>query len=177
MAPHKPTQALGPGAVLALLFGLAASPILGQSDTGMLRVSILDKASGEVVPAMICITSLADNTWRIPPDGREPAPYVTNRLGFIPGRLKTIDFVAGDQKPWHSGEPGPAVLTTGDFKEDPKTWYENRRPMPYWKEPAAYFVTKAFTITLPPGKWRLAVQRGVEYLPIGKRCRSWSRSG
>jgi hypothetical protein len=138
--------------------------MFGQSDTGTLSVAIRDKASGKVVPAMICITSLADNTWRQPPDGRLPAPYVTNR-SFIAGRLKEIEYVAGDKKKWFPGDVGPAVLTTGDFKEDGKLWYDNVRPMPYWKEPAAYFVSQPFTITLPPGKWRLAVQRGPEYLP------------
>jgi hypothetical protein len=166
MMIHKFTRRFDLGALGVLLIGLAFYPILGEPAPGTLHVSIIDKASAKVVPAMICITSLADNTWRQPPDGRTPAPYVTNKLGFIPGRLKTIDFVAGDKKPWHSGEPGPAVLTTGDFKEDPKTWYEFRRPMPYWNEPAAYFVTKPFDITLPPGKWRLAVQRGIEYVPF-----------
>ncbi len=160
----KLNRAVALRAALVLIFGFAPYSIFGQSDLGTLRVAIHDKANGQVVPAMICITSLADNTWRTPPDGRLPAPYVTNK-DFIAGRLKEIEYIAGDKKKWFPGDVGPAVLTTGDFKEDGKLWYDNVRPMPYWKEPAAYFVSKPFAITLPPGKWRLAVQRGPEYLP------------
>ena len=113
---------------LILMFTMAPYSIFGQSDLGELRVAIRDKVSGETVPALICITSLADNTWRIPPDGRFPAPYVTNK-SFIAGRLKEIEYIAGDKKKWFPGDPGPAVLTTGDFgKEDHKPWFEGRRP-------------------------------------------------
>ncbi|MFB3829259.1 MAG: CehA/McbA family metallohydrolase [Bryobacteraceae bacterium] len=151
-------------ASLGSWFVLAPIHLFGQSDVGALNVAIRDKVSGQVVPAMICITALADGSWRMPPDGRQPAPYVSNK-SFIAGRLKEVEYVAGDKKKWYPGDVGPAVLTTGDFREDPKHWYENVRPMPYWKEPAAYFVSKPFTIELPPGKYRLAVQRGPEYLP------------
>jgi hypothetical protein len=166
---------------LALVFGLAPFSMPGQSDIGTLRVAIRDKASGEVVPAMICITSLADNTWRVPPDGRVPAGYVTNQ-DIILGRLKGIEYVAGTQKKWFPGDPGPAVLMAGDFKEDPadaklpyvkqkrkrNLWYEGKPAVPFWKEPAAYFVSKPFNITLPPGKWRLSVMRGIEYRPVSE---------
>ena len=164
---------------LALLFGVALQPVFGQSDVGTLRVAIHDKRSGEVVPAMICITSLADNTWRKPPDGRAPAGYVTNP-NFIEGRLKGVEYVAGTETPWHPGDPGPAVLMAGDFPEDPldatrpytkqkrkrNLWYEGKPAVPFWNDPAAYFVSKPFSITLPPGRWRLSVMRGVEYLPV-----------
>jgi hypothetical protein len=57
---------------------------------------------------------------------------------------------------------------TGDFKDHDKRnlWYDGLPAIPFWKEPAEYFVSKPFTITLPPGKWRLAVMRGIEYLPV-----------
>ena len=99
---------------LVLLFGLAATPLFAQSDCGTLRVAISDKQSGQIVPAMICITSLADNTWRKPPDGRQPAGYVTNQ-NIIKGRLMGPEYVAGTETPWHPGDPGPAVLMNGDF--------------------------------------------------------------
>jgi hypothetical protein len=98
---------------------------------------------------MICITSLADNTWRVPPDGRMPAGYVTN-LDVIEGRLKGMEYVAGTQKKWFPGDPGPGVLMNGDFKDDktvPATermrnpWYEGKPAVPFWKDPATYFVS------------------------------------
>ena len=179
MSAQNPNQVVNVLRMLALLFGLAGHPVFGQSDVGTLSVSIRDKASGEVVPAMLCITSLADNTWRKPPDGREPAGYVTNG-NIIEGRLKGPEYVAGTETPWYPGDPGPAVLMAGDFPEDPadatrpytkkkrkrNLWYYGKPAIPFWKDPAAYFVSKPFTITLPSGKWRLSVMRGIEYLPV-----------
>ncbi len=160
-------KALVMGGALALLCGLTVCPLLGETDTGTLRVAIRDKANGKVVPAMICITSLKDNTWRTPPDGRLPAHYVTNK-DFIAGRLKEIEYVAGQQKKWFPGDVGPPVLMTGYFEDHftRNLWYEGLPAVPLWKEPAAYFVSQPFSITLPPGKWRLAVMRGIEYLPV-----------
>jgi hypothetical protein len=167
------TTALG---ALSLLFSLTTHPVLGQADVGTLQVAIHDKASGEIVPAMICITSLADNTWRIPPDGRAPADFVTNP-DIIQGRLMGVEYVMGTRRKWFPGDPGPAVLMNGDFKEDltaPFTkkkrnpWYDGKPAVPFWKDPAAYFVSRPFSITLPPGKWRLSVMRGVEYRPVSE---------
>ena len=62
--PGDHTRVATVWAALSLLFGLATHPVFGQSDVGTLQVEIHDQQSGEIVPAMICITSLADNTWR-----------------------------------------------------------------------------------------------------------------
>jgi hypothetical protein len=161
-------------ATLSLLLVVATQCAFGQSDVGTLRVKIRDQASGQVVPAMICITSLADNTWRMPPDGRIPAGYVTNR-DIIDGRAMGIDYVMGTQRKWSPGDPGPAVLMNGDFKDDITTpaaqrkrnpWYAGKPAVPFWKDPAAYFISEPFSIALPPGKWRLTVMRGIEFLPV-----------
>ena len=154
-------------AALALLFALAPYSVLGQSDTGTLRVSIRDKASGQVVPAIICITSLADNTWRVPPDGRLPAPFMRN-VDLIQARWKSIEYIAGPNRKWFPGDPGPPLVMNGTFKDNVTRdlWYYGGPAIPFWKEPAAYFVSEPFNITLPPGKWRLAVMRGFEYLPV-----------
>src|SRR5215468_3845136 len=154
-------------AALGMFFAVAPNSIVGQSASATLKVAIRDKANGEVVPAMICITSLADNTWRIPPDGMSPAPFMRN-VDFIAGRQKSIEYIAGDKKKWFPGDPGPAVIMNGTFPDNPTRdlWYYGGPAIPFWKEPAAYFVSQPFTITLPPGKWRLAVMRGFEYLPV-----------
>jgi hypothetical protein len=160
--------------ILAWLFCLATEPHFSQSDTGTLTVSIHDQASGEVVPAMICITSLADNSWRVPPDGRVPAGYLTNP-DIIQGRLKGIEYLAGPEAKWAPGDRGPAVLMNGTFEEDRRMpwprhkrnpWYDGKPAVPFWKDPVAYFVSKPFSITLPPGNWRLSVMRGNECLPV-----------
>ena len=152
---------------LAALFCLAPHSVLGQSDAGTLRVTIRDKASGQVVPAIVCITSLADNTFRVPPDGRTPAKFQRN-VDFIQARWKSIEYIAGPDKKWFPGDPGPALVMNGTFKDNVTRdqWYYGGPAIPFWKEPAAYFVSEPFSITLPPGKWRLAVMRGFEYVPV-----------
>ena len=149
-------------AVLAVVFSVAA-----QTDTGTLKVAIRDKATGQVTPAMICITSLADNSWREPPDGRVKATFKRN-LDIIAGRWKSVEYIAGADKKWFPGDHGPSLVMNGTFPDNitRDLWYFGGPAIPFWKEPAAYFVSKPFTIVLPPGKWRLAVMRGFEYVPV-----------
>lgn len=139
----------------AVLLGWAVYSILGQSGEGTLTVEIRDRASGRVVPAMVGITSLADGKWRIPPDGRVAPPYTTTREFYTPGD-------------WKPGDIGPVRLTNGEYNDNNtrSSIYEGESVYPFWREPAAYFVSRPFSITLPAGKWRLAVARGIEYLPV-----------
>ena len=125
-------------AALALLFSLTPYSILGQSDVGTLRVAIRDKASGQIVPAMICITSLADNTWRQPPDGRAPASFLKN-IDFIQARWKSIEYIAGPNKKWFPGDPGPGLVMNGTYPDQitRDLWYYGGPAIPFWKEPAA----------------------------------------
>jgi hypothetical protein len=138
---------------LILLTGWAVYYCFAQSGAGTLRVEIVDK-SGRGVPAMICITSRADNTWRTPPNGQFTTPFSTVR-----------DF--HNLLPWKPGDIGPVRLTTGDFKDNNKRMlmYDGLAAYPFWSEPAAYFVSRPFSIQLPAGKWRLAVYKGLEFLP------------
>ena len=129
--------------------------ISGQTGTGTLSVEIRDKASGRLVPAMICITSLADGKWRTPPDGTTVPPYSTTREFYTP-------------PDWKPGAIGPVRLTNGEYNDNDtrSSIYEGRPAYPFWREPAAYFVSQPFSIKLPAGKWRLAVARGIETLPV-----------
>ena len=139
----------------AVLLAWAAYSILGQSGEGTLKVEIRDRTSGQIVPAMVGITSLADHKWRTPPDGRIVPPYSTSRDFYSPGD-------------WKPGDIGPVRLTNGEYKDNEtrSTIYEGQSAYPFWQGPAAYFVSKPFSITLPAGKWRLAVARGPEFLPV-----------
>lgn len=122
---------------------------------GILNLEVRDKSTGRIEPAMVCITSLADRKWRTPPDGRTPPPYST-----VP------DFF--DPPAWRPGQIGPVRLTNGEYNDlNVRSFaYEGRSALPFWQEPAAYFVSQPFSIRLPAGKWRLAVARGIEYLPV-----------
>jgi hypothetical protein len=137
------------------LFVWAVYAISGQSGTGILAVEIRDKATGAVTPAMVCITSFADGKWRTPPDGTIVPPYSTTREFYTP-------------PDWKPGDIGPVRLTNGDYKDNDtrSVIYEGHAAYPFWQEPAAYFVSKPFTIKLPAGKWRLAVARGIETMPV-----------
>lgn len=148
-----PTSALR-AAGLAL-FALAFAALAAQSADGTLTVTIRDRNSGRVMPAMVCITSLEDRKWRTPPDGRTAPPYT-----------RVPDFM--DPPEWKPGDIGPVRLTVGDYRDNNTRsfLYGEKSGYPFWAEPAAYFVSRPFSIRLPPGRWRLAVARGVEYLPL-----------
>ena len=139
---------------LALL-GLGFSALASQTGEGTLHVDIRDAAGGRVTPAMVCITSLRDNKWRTPPDGRVAPPYT-----------RVPDFM--DPKEWKPGDIGPVRLTVGDWRDNQtrSSIYGAKSGYPFWAEPAAYFVSQPFSIQLPAGRWRLAVARGLEYLPV-----------
>jgi hypothetical protein len=123
---------------------------------GTLEVEIRDAATKEVVPAMACITSLSDHKWRTPPDGRSVPPFTTTR-----------EFYEGLTS-WKPGDIGPVRLTNGEYNDNETRSfvYGGKSSYPFWQEPATYFVSKPFSITLPVGRWRLAVARGIEYRPV-----------
>ncbi len=137
------------------LMGLAFASLAARTDDGTLNVEIRDHASGRVTPAMVCITSLQDNKWRTPPDGRVVPPYT-----------RVPDFM--DPQEWKPGDIGPVRLTVGDWRDNNTRsfLYGEKSGYPFWQEPAAYFVSQPFSIRLPAGRWRLAVMRGIEYLPV-----------
>lgn len=138
-----------------LVLAWAFYSLLGQSGAGNLKVDIRDQETGQRVPAMVCITSLEDRKWRVPPDGRVAPPY-----------SRVPDFY--DPKDWEPGDVGPVRLTVGDWGDNQtrSVVYNGQSSYPFWGEPAAYFVSRPFSIQLPAGRWRLAVARGIEYLPV-----------
>jgi hypothetical protein len=152
----KHPRRIGPAVVRATsaaLLGCLIYALSGQPGTGTLSVEIRDESG--VTPAMVCITSLDDRRWRTPPDGTKASGYTTTRDFYNP-------------PDWSPGEIGPVRLTHGDYRDNDvrSSIYEGRPAYPFWREPAAYFVSRPFTITLPAGRWRLAVARGLETLPV-----------
>ena len=146
--------------LLTVLLGLppisALARLLKPSNDAVLRVEIRDEQNGEIIEAMVCVTSLSDGKWRTPPDGRSVKPYTIVR-----------NFYEG-LPAWEPGDIGPVRLTNGDYHDNNMRSYvyEEKSSYPFWREPAAYFVSRPFSIVLPPGKWRLAVYRGLEYIPV-----------
>lgn len=142
--------------LLAVMLVWSAYHLTAQAE-GSLSVEIRDGAAGEIVPAMVCVTSLEDHKWRTPPDGSVVPPY-----------SKVREFY--DPKPWTPGQIGPVRLTTAEPRDGQARvmMYDGQTSYPYWHEPAAYFVAQPFSIRLPAGKWRLAVAHGVEFVPYAE---------
>jgi hypothetical protein len=151
------------------LWLLTAPLLLGQAPVGTLHVVITDKNGGKEVPALVCITSVAEASWRVPPDGTIVSPHA------VTGEEQIAGWAAGPgTKEWTPVDPGPVrVMISGSQapartvqRGDVHRVYGGLPAMPFWNEPVGYFVAKPFTIKLPPGRWRLAVCRGLEYLPV-----------
>src|SRR5690242_15271230 len=85
------------------LFLLACGFACGQSGTGTLTVSIKDKSTGHLVTAMVCITSTAHGTWRVPPDGTIVSPTP------VTGNQQIAGWAAGPNE-WMPDQPGPVRL-------------------------------------------------------------------
>jgi hypothetical protein len=92
--------------VTPMLLVFATNQASGQPGIGTLHVSITDKETEKIVPALVCITSKPDNTWRVPPDGT-----IVNQPGVTP-RQQCEGWAAGPgAKKWSPGDPGPVRPT------------------------------------------------------------------
>ncbi len=138
---------------IVILVGTAPLSAVGQSST--VRFRLIDTATGQPTPAMVCITGRADGAVRLPPEGQ-----VTTQ----PSR--TEQFYNGIRFDPDRNWVGPVRKTAGqgDNKER-SILYELRPSIPYWREPVMYQTSGDFTIDLPAGQWRIAVEHGLEYAP------------
>lgn len=144
--------ALG-GAIL-----LAATLLLGaeaHAAATRLHLRLKDAATGAIVPAMVCITG-SDGKVRLPPDGR-----------FLDKSSAPEDFMRGVTLSSDPRSIGPVRdMAPRRLADDLGTLIELPPPLPYWKEPVEYKTTGDFSIVLPPGRWRIAVDHGMEYIPV-----------
>ena len=147
---------------ICLSIGSESSIAAGKDEyTTTVRFRLLDSA-GEITPAMVCITSTKDGTVRLPPDG-EPNPPVSKIGDFTGG----IDFQEGTD--WI----GPVRKTTGVGNNQDRSFvYESVPSLPYWNEPVMYQTSGEFSIRLPDGEWRVAVQHGNEHIPVVQEFRT-----
>jgi hypothetical protein len=123
------------------------------------RFHLLDVPSGKLVPAVVCIRNLDDQTVRLPPDGR-----VMQRVSQTEEFYRGVDFEANNPD-WI----GPPRKTLGKGNNNDRSYvYEELPSIPYWSEPVLYQTHPTFSIKLEQGRYRISVARGMEYIPVTK---------
>jgi hypothetical protein len=146
---------------LSILFFTAGStgPLMAQGilKTIHLKIRIIEEKSRQITPAMVCITG-EDGMVRVPPNGE-----------ILDSPSATIVFYSGIEFKKNKNWVGPVRKTNGmanENEENRSTQYGLLPSIPYWKEPVMYQTSGDFTISLPAGKWRIAIEHGNEYVPI-----------
>ncbi len=119
------------------------------------HVRLLDAEISRITPAMVCIMG-SDNQVRLPPGGEiftEPS--------------STREFYSGIEFDSDPNWIGPIRKMQGMGNNNDRSYvYELLPSIPYWEEPVMYQTSGNFTIQLPVGEWRIAVDRGLEYIPM-----------
>ncbi len=125
-----------------------------------IQFHLLDVPSGKLVPAVICIRDLEDNSVRLPPDGR-----VMQRVSQTDEFYRGIAFEE-DNPDWI----GPPRKTLGKGDNNDRSYvYEELPSIPFWREPVLYQTQPTFSIKLEPGRYQISVARGMEYIPVTKK--------
>lgn len=141
----------GPICILALL----AVILCYQAGAATVRLLLVDSAAGISTPAMVCITG-ADGQVRLPPDGR-----------IMEKPSSTREFYSGVRFNPDPNWIGPVRKMQGKGDNNDRSYvYELRPSIPYWHEPVMFQTSGDFSIELPPGQWRVAVEHGMEYIPV-----------
>jgi len=127
------------------------------ADMVPVHIRLLDAFSNKTTPAMICITG-DDKKVRLPPDGR-----------VLQQPSTTEEFASGISFQRDRNWVGPVRKMLGQGNNHDRSYvYQLRPSIPYWQEPVMYQVSGDFTIQLPPGRWRVAVEHGMEYVPVSE---------
>ncbi|MEO6188730.1 MAG: CehA/McbA family metallohydrolase [Ginsengibacter sp.] len=128
------------------------------NDTVVVKVRVFESDRNEITPVMVCITNLEDSSVRVPPDGA-----VAGIPTEIPYFLMGVPY--SSDKNW----VGPIRMTNGQGNNENRSSLYNLKPsLPYWREPIMYQTSGDFSIKLTPGKWRISLEHGSEFLPISE---------
>ncbi|MGV8879616.1 MAG: CehA/McbA family metallohydrolase [Sphingobacteriaceae bacterium] len=124
----------------------------------VLKIKITDEDTRKITPVMVCIISLDDSLVRIPPTGEIAGAPTEIGLFF-----KGVKFKK--DKNW----VGPLRMTNGQGNNENRSiLYDLKPSLPWWNEPVMYQTSGDFSILLAPGKWRISMQHGNEYIPISE---------
>lgn len=122
-------------------------------------IRIVEEDTHQITPAMVCITGLKDNLPHIPPYAETALILELTDSIYYSG----IDYKA--DKNWI----GPVRKMSGTGNNKDRSYvYELLPSIPYWKEPVMYQTSGDFIINFPPGKWRINIEHGNEYIPVNE---------
>ncbi len=142
---------------LTLVMFFILMNLVSDAVAARVHITIIDSDDGHPTPAMVCISDGSADV-RLPPDGR-PLIEPTDTSDFFSG----VPF--NPSPDWI----GPVRKTTDVFKAGKRLpVYGNSLTIPYWNEPVIYQTQGEFNIELPEGKWRIAFDHGLEYIPVYK---------
>lgn len=148
--------AVGLGSLAAVVWSSQTEPSAAKPT---LRFRFLDASTGRATPAMVCIRNLDDGTVRLPPNGR-----VLRRVSMTDDFYRGIGYDAKD-----TGWIGPTRKMSGKGNNRDRSFvYAERPSIPFWREPVLFQTKSTFTVQLQPGRYRLSVSRGMEYIPVDR---------
>ncbi len=135
----------------------SAVPAASGGGTATVHFRLVDASTGKATTAMVCLRNLDDGTVRLPPDGRP-----MKRVGLTKEFYDGVGY-SGKDPSWI----GPVRKTMGKGNNDDRSYvYQLRPSIPYWREPVMFQTEASFRVDLPPGRYRIAVSRGMEYVPV-----------
>lgn len=119
----------------------------------------MEEDTGKIVPVMVCITHVKDGLPRIPPSAEIPITQSMHMTQKI--------YKSGVRYEKNSEWIGPVRMMSGKGDNDDRSYvYELLPSLPYWSEPVMYQTSGNFSIELPPGRWRISLEHGNEFIPI-----------
>ncbi len=156
ITPSRSTAVIQHSCICIIVLAMPAA--VTAEATGVVHFRLIDTSTSAPTPAMVCITGRADGGVRLPPDGR-----VATQPSRVEQFMDGIRFEPG--RNWVG--PVRRTLGKGDNKER-SIEYGVRPSIPYWREPVMYQVSGDFSVELPVGDWRIAVEHGPEYVPVAQ---------
>jgi hypothetical protein len=143
--------------VIFVLFFNGYSIIQNKTqETVLVKIRVLEAETNEITPVMACITGAQDGKVRIPPSAN-----VSDSVSLTNVFYNGIEF--NNDKNWI----GPIRKMNGIGNNQDRSFvYDSLPSIPYWDDPVVYQTSGDFSITLAPGKWRISLEHGNEYIPL-----------
>jgi hypothetical protein len=125
-------------------------------ETVLVKIRVLEAETNEITPVMACITGAQGGKVRIPPSAN-----VSDSVSLTNVFYNGIEF--NNDKNWI----GPIRKMNGIGNNQDRSFvYDSLPSIPYWDDPVVYQTSGDFSITLAPGKWRISLEHGNEYIPL-----------